>query len=95
MHRNIQQRVPYVNVARRCDVAIERHRRKAHATDGDLAVLGGDVARVLGRERVRRRRIRRCARAGIVLAHALARRAVRIAAVTGSLQARAQSRDHL
>lgn len=95
MHRNVQQRVPHVNVARRRDVAIERHRRKAYATDGDLAVLGGDVARVLGREGVRRCRIRRCPRAGIVLAQALTRRAVRIAAVTGSLQARAQPRDHL
>lgn len=82
-----------MRVARRHAVAIERHRRETHATDRDLAVLGGDVARVLGRKRVRWRRIRRRARAGVVFAHAFARRVVRI--VAGPLEARAQPRDHL
>lgn len=76
-----------------CAIAIERNRREAHSTDGDLAVLGGNVARVLGRERVRRSRIRRRARTGVIFAHALARRVVRI--VTGSFQTRAQPGDHL
>lgn len=83
MHRHVQQRLP---VIARYAVAIEGHRREAYPADGDLAVLGGDVARVLGCQRVRRGRIRRRTRAGVVLAHALARRVVR---VVGSLQARA------